>query len=336
MPAHSHNIIYNLIAPGQFKATRKNLCSLEDGYVRIHLMYCGICGSDFSHFVGNRPIEYPFSLGHEFCGEIIEVSPAHSKYQIGQFVTSDLNFRCNECEFCKKDKSHLCHENKKELFSNRAFAKYMDIHEDYLFLIEKPIGYMASLSEPLSCCLHAIDISGILKASKVLIVGTGSIGSLLTLAFCDKFNQKQISLFDKVSTKSSALSRCFKNASQLEYPETEFDFVFDTTGTSDGLKLACNTVKKGGKLIVMSHLDGNNDDIIHSALARKEVSVVFPYLNGERKNMNKAIELLTTKLPNHFNSLIDLHPLSTLQDCFENMTRTTANKIIIDINNSVN
>ncbi|MDW3212204.1 MAG: alcohol dehydrogenase catalytic domain-containing protein [Reichenbachiella sp.] len=304
--------------------------------MRIDLMYCGICGSDVSHFNGNRPIEYPFSLGHEFCGKIIEVSKTNSKFQIGQFVTSDLNFRCNECEFCNKGKSHLCNENKKELFSNRGFAKYMDIHQDYLFLVDKPIGYLASLCEPLSCCIHAIDISEIQKRNKVLILGTGSIGSLLTLAFCEKFSETPVWLFDKVLTKCLALSKCFKNASQLEYVEPEFDFVFDTTGTSHGLKLACDTVKKGGKLIVMSHLDESNDDIIHSTLARKEVSVTFPYLNGERKNMEKAISILTTKLPIHFNSLIDIHPLQSLQACFENMTRTKTNKIIIDINNSVN
>ena len=47
----------------------------EDG-VLLRVTACGICGTDVRMFFnGDRRIEPPWVLGHEICGEVLEIGP---------------------------------------------------------------------------------------------------------------------------------------------------------------------------------------------------------------------------------------------------------------------
>ena len=43
----------------------------EEGYVRIRVRYCGVCGSDVSIYMGMHPrAQAPLVLGHEIIGYV--------------------------------------------------------------------------------------------------------------------------------------------------------------------------------------------------------------------------------------------------------------------------
>lgn len=323
------NSIFLLTQPKTFQLSTIGLDPLRSGYIRILLQYCGVCGSDYSHFLGLRNIQYPFSLGHEFIGQIVEINTSKNQYQIGEYVTSDLNYRCGDCLHCKNKSSHLCDNNRKGLFSNRAFAKYLDIHESYLYSIGSNANSFHALSEPLSCSLHAVKLAEVKDNDTILIVGAGSIGSLIALALSVNLGGTEVHVYDRIPHKMEQLQFCFENVIQVKTKNEKYSVVFDTTGTITGLSLACEKVQKGGHLISMSHLDGKyGKDIIHTRLARKEVSVTFPYLNGERENMIEAINIINNFLPKNFERLVKIFPISNIQTIFNEKTNLEANKII--------
>ena len=69
-----NNIVSYLVAPHKFN---NEACMLPDivpsDYVRVKYEYCGICGGDYSRFLGYRN-DYPISLGHEFVAKVLDIN----------------------------------------------------------------------------------------------------------------------------------------------------------------------------------------------------------------------------------------------------------------------
>jgi len=101
------NIVAQFLAPYKISLMESSLPPLLPEYAVIEYLYCGICGGDYSVYLGRRQA-YPISLGHEFVGRIISVGKNVTNLKNGQYVISDLNYRCGECKFCKRGQSHLC------------------------------------------------------------------------------------------------------------------------------------------------------------------------------------------------------------------------------------
>lgn len=93
------NNVYYLINKGTFKLQRNDLNSLKPDYVRVQFLYCGICGGDYSCFLGRRT-SYPYTLGHEFVASVIDTGKNVNNFYIGDFVVSDFNYRCQKCSYC--------------------------------------------------------------------------------------------------------------------------------------------------------------------------------------------------------------------------------------------
>ena len=66
------NIVSYLVAPHKFVNFNTLLPDeVPINYVRVKFLFCGICGGDYSRYLGYRK-EYPLSLGHEFVAQVLE------------------------------------------------------------------------------------------------------------------------------------------------------------------------------------------------------------------------------------------------------------------------
>ncbi len=71
----------------------------EPDDVLLKVKTVGICGSDVKILEGKHHFKPNTVLGHEFCGEVIEVG-THVKYvKVGDRVAIDNNIRCGFCSF---------------------------------------------------------------------------------------------------------------------------------------------------------------------------------------------------------------------------------------------
>ena len=65
-----------LSAPGTFEYREVEPPVAPDGWVRIRMRCVGICGSDVHYYsvgrIGDQVISYPYVLGHECSGEILD------------------------------------------------------------------------------------------------------------------------------------------------------------------------------------------------------------------------------------------------------------------------
>ena len=169
-----------LLHPGSIQIRKVQLSPTlpRPDFVRLKVDFCGICGGDLATFQGKSNIDYPHTLGHEYCGSIVLLGEGVHGLLVGQKVAVDPNYRCGQCHFCRNGLSNFCVSNSVNLFNPRGFARYVDIHHSYLHQIpDFPHAYLGALIEPLSCALHALKLSEAEHTDRILILGGGGQGT---------------------------------------------------------------------------------------------------------------------------------------------------------------
>ena len=155
-----------------------------EGEVLVQVMACGVCGTDVHIYHGDEgAARTPAGtvLGHEFAGIIVEVGPGVTTAKVGDRVCVDPNKLCGSCRWCLGGKGHFC-ENMVGIGTtvHGGFAQYCAVSASQVYEIAESTTYeMAAMTEPLACCLHGIDLCGIVPGDTVAVIGGGMIGQLM-------------------------------------------------------------------------------------------------------------------------------------------------------------
>lgn len=328
-----YNVLWSLVAPEKFELVKTNLAPPCGRELQIEFLYCGLCGSDLSTFEGRRSRQYPLSLGHEFVGKIVDTGDDTADFSIGNIVVSDFNYRCGNCSHCRAKRSHLCEFGQESKFSNRAFSRIANVNSNYLTKV--PDAYAKPefcLVEPLSCVVHAFNHADICKDSRILVVGAGSLGMCMAFILIEKnitadyVDPMDIRLRNICSNLFPKINR--QNSSN----GCEYDLVFDLSGSCEGLRTAIDMVRKGGRLISMSHLDGYGEtDFVLPMLTRRDITFTVSYLNGEKENMLYAAEIIKRNWTADHSKMLAISPITQLPKMFSDRRDSNYNKDVFDL-----
>ncbi|KFN93727.1 galactitol-1-phosphate 5-dehydrogenase [Tetragenococcus muriaticus PMC-11-5] len=156
----------------------------KEDEILIEVAFTGICGSDIHTFKGEyKNPTTPVVLGHEFSGRVAQVGSAVTHFQPMDRVTSETTFYvCGECSYCQEEKYNLCPYRKGiGTQQNGSLARYVIAKEKYAHKLPENLSYEgAAMSEPLSCCVHAMyQRSPLGLHDTILVMGPGPIGLLL-------------------------------------------------------------------------------------------------------------------------------------------------------------
>ena len=178
----------------------------SDEWVKIKTWMCGFCGSDLNLILlresptGSPFTSFPCVIGHEICGEIIEIGRSVNGFAVGEAVAVAPHLSCAargiapECSACQSGKVGGCENFARGnlapgMFTgicqeiNGGFAPYVAAHKSQLFKL--PPGTSPEtgvLTEPLSVALQAVLDNRPGDGEEVLVIGGGVIGSLIVRA----------------------------------------------------------------------------------------------------------------------------------------------------------
>jgi threonine dehydrogenase-like Zn-dependent dehydrogenase len=324
---------WQLTASGQLQEIRFHLPPLEPGWARVRFAYCGVCGSDIASF-SRRPVEKPISLGHEFVAIIEAVGNGVQELAPGDIVVSDLNFRCGRCEACLHGRTHLCTGGQIGRFSNRGFATRANMDVSYLVLANRGAPKpQFVLCEPLSCVLHALDWALKDKAGSVLVLGVGGLGLCAALSLPSLSNRHTFHFWDPKPTRLNMLPLGPQVRKLVEAPRgRDYEVVIDLSGSPAGLFLACASVKRGGRLCSMSHLDGFAGlGSLFDRLMRIDAEFKVSYLNGAKSNVARAVDIVTEHWSTDFDRCLGVHSIETLPELLRCRESSPHNKDLVDI-----
>ena len=170
--------------PGDLRVEEVPVRKLKDNEVKIQVKYCGICGTDIHIFHGDGgccDVTPPLVPGHEFSGVVAEVGAGVKTVKVGDRVTGDPNDMCGECYFCKNGMQHFCKNNIGiGTTVDGGFAEYVIMREKQVYKVSDELSFIeAAMAEPISCCLHGIDLCNIKAGDTVLVMGGGPIGMIM-------------------------------------------------------------------------------------------------------------------------------------------------------------
>jgi len=193
-------------------------------------------------------------LGHELCGEVVEVGGGVERLRRGDRVTSLGSVPCGECRFCRRGRRDMCRSGVSisHGIPGSRFAEYAALPEDALAKVPDGVSdYEAAAIQPLSSCVAVVK-PAIRMGDTVAVIGQGSMG--LTTMQVSRVSGAKLVVATDIREESVQISRelgadLVVNASTedpvkriMEITDNEgVDVVFETSGGSPKLGLSGST-----------------------------------------------------------------------------------------------
>lgn len=170
--------------PGKIIPQEIKKPSLQTGEVLVQVFYSGICGSDVPRVLEGRVRSFPLVVGHEFSGVVTEVGPHANQSLQGKRVAGIPLIPCHNCKQCAEGNFALCPDYT-FIGSRRqgSLAQYIAVPQENVFVLDDTISNLtAAFFEPATVALHALATLDVTPASRVAVIGMGTIGILAAQA----------------------------------------------------------------------------------------------------------------------------------------------------------
>jgi threonine dehydrogenase-like Zn-dependent dehydrogenase len=263
------------------------LAPLQAGYIRVEMLYAGICGTDVhvmqtnpatGYTIGTAPLDIGPEgrvLGHEGVGKVLEVGTGVVNVQPGKYVTFESIITCHYCSACRRGDFNQCEQA--ILFGmehDGLFGTTVDVPaglaHDVTDLAAMDGGLQAAACvEPAACGYVAASLTKVSPGDSVLIFGAGPIG-LLTAMLCKHcFGAAEIHVVEPVPFRREFAMKWADRvydveeffAAELKHP---IDVIIEASGVVDNVnrafrKLAANgriaLLARSGKPLAIQHVD---------------------------------------------------------------------------------
>ncbi|MEW6455607.1 MAG: zinc-binding dehydrogenase [Acidobacteriota bacterium] len=246
---------------------------LKRDEVFIKIRACGVCHTDLHYIDHGVPTfkKPPLILGHEPSGIVEKVGEDVKEFKPGDKVLIPAVLTCGYCEYCRTGRENIC-RNMIMLGNNidGAYAEYIAAPAKDIFHLpdEIPLEEGAVIADAVSTPYHAVKNRANIKPGDVVVVfGCGGVGiNVVQLA------SAMGAIVVAVDVKESKLEWAKKfgayeivNASKVEDLAKTLrkmtgggaDVAIEAIGNPKTMEIAFNSLKSGGRLVVIGYSDQN-------------------------------------------------------------------------------
>ena len=306
--------------------------------VLVHVKACGVCGTDIHIYDGAKGAADcvpPTVLGHEFSGVIEALGSGVTGWAVGDRVTVDPNNTCGTCKWCLSGKAHFCeHMIGTGTTSDGGFAEYCVVHVRQLNRLSECLSFEeGAMAEPVSCCLHGMDLTEVQQGDRVLIIGGGAIGQIM-LRLCRLAGASDLVMVDHHENKlalarSSGATDTAVSVGELRslYPEG-FDKVIECVGRVQSVEEALSMC--GNKATLMIFGLTAPDDIVPIRpyeIFAKEITIRASYINPY--TIGRAVRLLNSGALKVDDLVVSRLPLDRAAEVFHDRSLFKKGKVVI-------
>jgi L-iditol 2-dehydrogenase len=166
--------------PFRFEVVEADRPKVGPSDVLVQVAACGVCGTDVEAFVGHQPrgwtITYPFRMGHELAGTVVEVGAEVPNIRPGDRVVPDGRIPCGYCYYCRRGWFSACPNQRYfsgglSQFSAYSFRNVVRVPESISF-------EEAAFAEPLACVVNGQSKLEVPLGGVAVVIGDGPIGLL--------------------------------------------------------------------------------------------------------------------------------------------------------------
>lgn len=225
--------------------------ALGAGEALVGIRAIGICGTDFSGYLGKMPfIEFPRILGHELGVEVLAVGDGVTHLQVGDRCSVEPYLNCGMCHACKRGSTNCCE-------TLQVLGVHCDggMRERMVLPARKlhacnALGFeQLALVETLAIGCHAVNRAQVVAGDEVLIVGVGPIG--LTVLEFARAAEAAITLLELNPARRLFVEQNYPGIQVVAMlpDEAAFQVVFDATGHAGSMAGTLRYARFTGRIV---------------------------------------------------------------------------------------
>jgi threonine dehydrogenase-like Zn-dependent dehydrogenase len=296
----------------------------DDVLLKVHAV--GICGSDIKIIEGKHHFKSNTVLGHEFCGEVIEIGTHVHHVKVGDRVAIDNNIRCGFCSFCRMGLTSQCIEIKTTalgVMRDGGYAEYCLVPEKQCFVLPPEIDdILGTQVETLATVVNGMNTLLMLPYDYVMIIGFGPIGYLFAQFAKNIAAKVAVTEIDpfriEIAKKCGLTVWNPKEVDVVEMIENftygrKADIVIEATGND--LKTALQCVTPGGKVLPFGMDSSITTTIVPNDITRWATKILGLYLG--QNTMVPSIRIFQEERLNMKPFFTNVIPLSSGLEAFE-------------------
>ncbi len=239
------------------------------GEVLVKARACGIDGTDLKLLDGFGYVpDLPFIMGHEIAGEVEAVGAGVSAFAPGDRVAVYNFVTCGACFYCRSFRDQLCLNMGGivgVLDLPGGFAEYVCLPAQQLIALPDNVSY----ADGATCCdagmtaLHAVDRADVRIGDRVLVIGIGGVGSMVTqllagsgvevIAVDIDASKEEWALRQGASAFSSAAGGELVSLVQALSDDIGVDRVIDVVGLESTMTAGFASLRRGGRLVAVGY-----------------------------------------------------------------------------------
>ncbi|WP_235940069.1 Gfo/Idh/MocA family oxidoreductase [Salipiger sp. PrR007] len=293
-----------VIGPGQVRMVHKPLPWPDAGQVRVRLEGCGICASNLVPWSGPAWQSYPLApgeLGHEAWGWIDAVGIGVDPAREGERVA---------------------------VFGTHGFASHEVVPEDAALPVPKALEGKPVPAEPLACALSIFRMARIGRGDRVVIIGVGFLGAMLTRMATDAgaaviaLSRRQESL-DLAREQGAATTALLGDEAEVHAAVDALtdgqgcDVAVECTGSQEPLDIAARLLRESGRLVIAGYHQEGPRQVDMQLWNWRALEIVNAHVRDRStvlETMREAMDLWSEGAIDPSSLLTHVYPLERLSD----------------------
>jgi propanol-preferring alcohol dehydrogenase len=172
--------------PGQKNVVEEDVPVPKPGpnEVVLKVLAAGVCHSDLHILDGDFPYPMVFTMGHEVCGELVELGSAVPKeaLSVGSVYAVHGPNPCGNCLFCRSGRDNLCDNPNRApigLGVDGGYAEFVKVPARNIVRVPKGVTPAAAAvaTDAVLTPYHALKtLGGVRAGHTVLVIGLGGLG----------------------------------------------------------------------------------------------------------------------------------------------------------------
>ena len=328
---------------GALEESTDELAAPSGAEVTVRITHCGMCHSDLHIQEGGFDMgggkmsslerngtKLPVTMGHEICGEVVEMGPEATGVALGEQVVVYPWLGCGECPVCQRGDEQLCVRAMRNL-GIQLPGGYADLvrvpHARYLV----PIGSLSPERAATFACA-GITAYGALKKLRemaaddhVAIIGCGGVGMTAVALYSAMSPARIIAIDPDPAKREAALAHGAALAFDPKAPDAlkalmaaaqqNIAAVVDFVGAEATSALGLGLVRRHGQVVIVG-LFGGEFRMPLPMFALRSLQISGSYVAGVhelRELMAMAQKVKLPEIP------LDLRPMSSVNQALKDL-----------------
>ena len=317
-----------------------------EGEALLKVLAAAVCGTDLHIRDDTFPYWPPVIIGHEFCGEVVELGKGAHLVSAGERVVGEPHTKaCGHCPLCRTGNIQICPDKRSPGWGiDGAMTEYLVMPERLLHRVPSSVSNeAAAVIEPTANAVHdVLERATVTAGDFVVVIGPGPIGLLAAMA-ARAGGAREVMIVGADADEAIRLPKArrlgFRRVVnvQKESPAQVVadctgglgaDLVVECSGSPAGIASTVQLVRKKGRICAIGLPAGDTLAFPYKAAAFRVCDVFF-CMSTSYTSWDRAIHLVASGQIAAQEIITHVRPLEQWESVFEDIDKQRAIKAVL-------